>query len=207
MGQPFEDMSKAGFVGRYECPETINGAYELLVRTSRQFGGSILRGGRRNFRNERGCGDRSGVIFTQTRGDRGERKSTSGINLSQGDPVTGKDVQLYRHTECYACHCYGNFSGQFQDRNLKAINLAIIGVMLIKNGGVIKKTWILLDTCSTYSVTNNLDYVEDVKNCAKDEELTVLTNEGSLLFDRTGTLSVMHVIVMETFPVNSKIET
>ena len=80
MGQPFEDMSKAGFVGRYECPETINGAYELLVRTSRQFGGSILRGGIRVFRNERGHGVRTSVVFTQERGNQGERKYTSGNN-------------------------------------------------------------------------------------------------------------------------------
>ena len=114
-------------------------------------------------------------MFAQTirRRDQGEPRSAPGINLYQGDPVPAKYGQLYSHTECYACHCYGNFSGQFQDKNLKAINLAIIGVMLIKNGGVIKKTWILLDTCSTYSVTNNLDYVEDANNYDKDEELTV----------------------------------
>ena len=35
--------------------------------------------------------------------------------------------------------------------------------MMIKNGDLIRKTWILLDTLSTDSVTNNLDYVEDVK--------------------------------------------
>ena len=67
--------------------------------------------------------------------------------------------------------------------------------MLIQNGYTIKITWILLDTCSTYSVTNNLDYVEDVKNCAKDEELTVFTNEGSLLFDRKGRLTFLPLSV------------
>ena len=50
-GQLFEDMRKLAFVGRYEYPEAINGSYELLVHTSRQFGGRIIRRGRRSFRN------------------------------------------------------------------------------------------------------------------------------------------------------------
>ena len=61
----------------------------------------------------------------------------------------------------------------------KAINLAMIRVMLMQNGDVNIKTWVLLNTCSIDSVTNNLDYVEDVKNFSKDEELTVLKMEGS----------------------------
>ena len=38
-GQLFEDTKKSDFVGRDEYPETINGAYELLVRNTKQFGG------------------------------------------------------------------------------------------------------------------------------------------------------------------------
>ena len=49
-------------------------------------------------------------MFTQTRGKLGEHKYTSGRNSSQGDPVSGKDGELYRHTEFYECHVYGHFS-------------------------------------------------------------------------------------------------
>ena len=59
----------------------------------------------------------------------------------------------------------------------------MIGVMQIQNGDMIKKIWILLDTFSTDSGRNLFIYVEDVNNCAKHEELTVLTNVISLLFD------------------------
>ena len=114
-GQLFEYLSKAAFVGRYEYPETINGSYELFVRTSRKFGGSIIREGRRNFRNESRHGGRTSVIFIQTRGDQGEHKYTSGRNLSQGDPVPGKDGKLYRHIDCYARHCCEIFSNQCLD--------------------------------------------------------------------------------------------
>ena len=49
-GQLFEDMRKSEFVGRYECPRIIKGGYKLSVCTSSQFGGSILRRVRLNFR-------------------------------------------------------------------------------------------------------------------------------------------------------------
>ena len=52
----------------------------------------------------------------------------------------------------------------------------MIGVMLMQNGNVIKKTWIILYNFSTDIVTNSLDYVEYGNNCAKVEDITVLTN-------------------------------
>ena len=67
----------------------------------------------------------------------------------------------------------------------------MIGVMLIHNVDVIKKTLIILDNCSIDRVTKQLDYVKDVKNCTKYEEVTLLTNVGSLLFDRKGRLKFL----------------
>ena len=86
----FENRRKEGFVGRNEYPETINRAYKLLVHTSRPFGGSIIKGGRQFFINERGHGDRTSVMFIETRGDQGEPKHTSGSNSSQGYPIPVK---------------------------------------------------------------------------------------------------------------------
>ena len=59
----------------------------------------------------------------------------------------------------------------------------MIGFMMMKNGCVINKTWIILDILSIDSVTNNLDYVEDVKYCDKHKILTVLANRGLIIFD------------------------
>ena len=55
-------------MGKDEYTETIYGAYELLLRTLRHLGVSIIKVGRRNFRNEHGCCGRTSVMFTQTRG-------------------------------------------------------------------------------------------------------------------------------------------
>ena len=96
--------------------------------------------------------------------------------------MPGKYEQLHRDTECNACHRDVNLADQCPDKKPKAMNIAIIGVKLMQNGDVIKKTCLLLDTCSTDSATKNLDYVEDVKNCVKREELTVMMNEVSLIY-------------------------
>lgn len=70
-GYIFQYLRKAYFLGRDEYSEIINGAYELLLFTSSQLVVSILSGGRQHFRNERGCGGRTSVMFTQTRCVRG----------------------------------------------------------------------------------------------------------------------------------------
>ena len=56
---------------------------------------------------------------------------------------------------------------------------------------MINKTCILLNTFYTEIVTNNFDYVEDVNNFSKHEELTVLMNGRSLIFDRKGRLTFL----------------
>ena len=53
----------------------------------------------------------------------------------------------------------------------------------MQNGYMILKKWIISNTCSADSVTNNLDYVEDVKYCDKHKILTVLANRGLIIFD------------------------
>ena len=88
-GKLSEDLRKVYFVGRYEYSETVNEAYELLVRNSRQFGGSVLRREIINFGSKRGSSGRISVIFTQERGigNRGGQRSKPGINLPRGDTV------------------------------------------------------------------------------------------------------------------------
>ena len=71
----------------------------------------------------------------------------------------------------------------------------MIGFIMMQNGDVIQKTWILLDTYSIDSMKNNLVYVEYMKNCDKDEELTVLTNGGLLFFDSKWRLTFLPLSV------------
>ena len=64
-GQLFEDRRKSYFGGRDEYNEMVNGAYEILVCTSRKYDGSIPRGVICNFRSKRSCDGRTSVMFTQ----------------------------------------------------------------------------------------------------------------------------------------------
>ena len=72
----------------------------------------------------------------------------------------------------------------------------MIGVILRENDDMIKKTWILLDTCYTDSVTKHLDHVEDVNNGDKDKEITVLIHGGLLIVDRKGRLFFSFLVCM-----------
>ena len=74
-----------------------------MVRTSRYFGGSVLRGGRRNLRSERGRGGRNSVMFTQARGRgyQGGNSSIPGSITPQVDILSGRDGKLYRCTEFF----------------------------------------------------------------------------------------------------------
>ena len=64
----------------------------------------------------------------------------------------------------------------------------MIGVMMIQNGYVIKKIWILVETSSTDTI-KKLYCVSDVKNCARHRELIVFMNRGLLIFYRKGHLN------------------
>ena len=130
-------------------------------------------------------------MFVQSRGRGywGGGTSTPIRNLPQRYPVSGRYGQLYRYTELFAFHFYGHFSNQFPDKQPKAINIAMIGVMLMQNGYVIFKN---MDNSGHFLYRQHdkkMDYVEDVNNFAKHEELIVLINVGSLLFDRKGWLT------------------
>ena len=92
--------------------ETINGEYKLFVRASRHFGGSVLRGEIRSFRNERGSGGKTIIMFTKTR-EKGYLcvcRSTPGSNSLHEYTVIGIYLQLYSHTECFAWHSYIRFT-------------------------------------------------------------------------------------------------
>ena len=66
--QLFEDGRKLDFVVINEYPETVNGAYKLLVHKLKECDESILRVGRQKFRSEHGHGVRTSDMFKQERG-------------------------------------------------------------------------------------------------------------------------------------------
>ena len=114
-----------------------------MVSTSRRFGGSILRGVRRNVRNECGRGGWTSVMFTQTigRGDQDGQISTPVRNQPQGDSMTGRCGKVYRQTEWFSYNYYEQFSNQCLDKNQKQLILQWLKLYWYKMATRLRKHW------------------------------------------------------------------
>ena len=56
---------------------------------------------------------------------------------------------------------------------------------------VINKDWLLLDTCSTVSVSCNPRMISNVKPCGPGKGVTVITNGGAQTFEEEGILNFL----------------
>ena len=56
-------------------------------------------------------------------------------------------------------------------------------------------SWILLDTCSTCDVSNDLDSVEDIRTFRPEDRLTVYTNGGEQVYKRIANLKFLPIEV------------
>ena len=66
-----------------------------------------------------------------------------------------------------------------------------VGFTQSNDNALIPDSWVLLDTCSTSSVTNNKDKVGDIRNCSPDECLKMFTNSGSTFYDKIAPLKLL----------------
>ena len=113
-------------------------------------------------------------------GGRGGRGG-HGNNTDQA-AVPGRNEILQKEIVCYSCQRNRHDSGQYS--NQTGTNLAQVVVILTKSCAFINHTWVLLQTCSTNSVSNNTDLVKEIRTCKNQEKLTVSTNGGLMSFDK-----------------------
>ena len=59
----------------------------------------------------------------------------------------------------------------------------------------IHKSWVLLDTCYTVSVTNNDDLVTNIHDCEHHEYLNAVTNEKSQLYTHLADMILFPIVV------------
>ena len=181
-----EDLRKGVFRGRDEYPETVSDAYELLIRTSTQLG-YVNRSRNTNTRS------RSSRNFTFTQNG-GHNNNDSGNDSAQ--ITAGKNGETFPDILCYACRIKGHYADQCPSAD--GTILAQVGVILTQqssNRSSIKKSWILLDTCSTHSVTNNSQMVTDIRKCHEKDKLMVATNGGSITFASTASFKFLPLTV------------
>ena len=100
-GELIEDLKKSGHRGRDEYPETIAGAYELLVRTSKQSGHVIGRSRRNQRFNQRRNGEN--YSFAQL--------GRENVNANDRALVPGNDGNTYQGITCFACGAMGHYAG------------------------------------------------------------------------------------------------
>ena len=60
------------------------------------------------------------------------------------------------------------------------------GFSFSQHDETIPSSWILLDTCSTCSVTNNNDHISNISACDPWDSLQVVTNGGGVVFKKWG---------------------
>jgi hypothetical protein len=206
-----EDLQHGSYLGRDEYPETTSGAFELMVRRSGRYQalGSTRQQQSDNVvdtplsRSER----RRNVQLLQN------SEQTSNTCPPTADLVPGVDGETCE-LECYYCHLWGHTSpncpqipaerrrggggrgnGAGRGRGGRTgTNMMQVGIGLAQSGQnneMIPSSWILLDTCSTSNVSNNLEMVGDVRNCSADERLTVHTNGGTKIFGKIAPLKLL----------------
>ena len=69
------------------------------------------------------------------------------------------------------------------------------GIMMAQREQVIPSSWILLDTCSSHSVTNSRAMMKNTRTCTAEETLTITTNAGTKTFSMIGQLKRMPLTV------------
>lgn len=175
-GSLMDDLKQSVIRGHDEYPTTLAGAYDLLVCTTRQ--GSMTYK-LHNKRGQFGKNNSRNFTFAQRSGD--TQRDT--------DLVPGTDGVTHPGITCYGCNKTGNYSGQFTEKN----GTKRRGNMLAQNRTVINNNWLLLDTCSTNTVTNKFFFVKNLRKCSKWELLTVDTNRGSKTFNHIGVFKLLPV--------------
>ena len=184
-----EDLKSSGNRGRDEYPTTLTGAFDLLVRESGEYDTN-----NQNARRQRGrFGNRGrgNFIFAQN----GRNEYTRANDTNSDEVVAGTDGVTLATITCFGCHFKGHYKGQCPYATGANIISAHVGYMLTQVFFSIPKSWVLLDTCSTCNVSNNLELVTNVEKCEPKDVLTAHTNGGSQKYDHIADLRLLPIKV------------
>ena len=81
-------------------------------------------------------------------------------------PVPVNDGVLHEEMVCYTCRAKGHYARNFP--SMRGVNILQTGLSFAQNSEKLESSWVLLDTCSTHSVSNNKMLVQDILDCTKE---------------------------------------
>jgi len=110
-----------------------------------------------------------------------------------GWSILGCNGVTFEGIRCYKCNFFGHHAKQCPS-NIRT-NATQVGFCLLQNNHQFKRTWILLDTCSTHSMSNNSNQVHNISRCADSNILVISTNGGDRWFTQKVTLNIFWIKV------------
>jgi len=109
-------------------------------------------------------------------------------NQTKGSDIPGVDGVVHDRIKCYHCQRTKHYSSQCPDNN--GADKPKVGHVLNQNKNTIKKSWVLIDSCSTHSMSNNRTLVKNLRKFKNDETLVLMTNASDKEFNWIGDLTL-----------------
>ena len=178
--QTQESLRSGVILGRDEYPKTVTAAFELLQKTCPEVPAS-----------------------NPNKGWRFRRARNRFNNIVNGSPsfaqidsslTPGQDGRSHPNIVCHLCQKRGHYRNQCPTDTSNKIPkpqfCQYIMNQTVESG--INKNWILLDTASTVSVSNNSKLVHDIRPCG-DDILTIVTGGGTHTFHHKATFNLLPI--------------
>ena len=138
-GELLEHLNKGSYKGRDEFPDTVTGAYELLIRTSIYIRISTCQINRFSSRTKY-CGRFSFIFAQNGRRENLRKHKYQGNTVALRDVLKGGDGVTQYEIKCYGCQTLGHYNYQCPDQIGE--NFAHIGIIFSQVQHRIKNIWL-----------------------------------------------------------------